>query len=275
MIEWLKELDDLLRGRKSDADLIAKGTEHIPLKKFVFLGVVLGLIYGLFMGLYSVLNCERGGFEQMIASGVKTPALFLLTLIVTFPSLYVFSALLGARLDPLSALKFLVAAITVNLAILASFAPITGFFTLTTPDYHFIKILNVFFFAVAGVMGLKFLMKLLNTMEAVHSAEAAAASRENGQEAPAVGAVDDAVELPSFSRARYSRTAMRTDDPDDATARGARIFRVWLVLYMLVGAQMGWVLRPFIGAPHLEFTWFREREANVFIDILRTIGSFF
>jgi len=52
-----------------------------------------------------------------------------------------------------------------------------------------------------------------------------------------------------------------------------RTFQVWLVIYALVGAQMGWVLRPFIGSPTLDFEWFRGREANIFIDVIRTIGE--
>ena len=50
--------------------------------------------------------------------------------------------------------------------------------------------------------------------------------------------------------------------PTDPTS--ARVtFHVWLVIYALVGAQMAWILRPFIGAPDLPFEWFREREANL------------
>jgi hypothetical protein len=28
---------------------------------------------------------------------------------------------------------------------------------------------------------------------------------------------------------------------------------------------MGWILRPFIGAPSAPFQWFRERQSNFFI----------
>jgi hypothetical protein len=52
-------------------------------------------------------------------------------------------------------------------------------------------------------------------------------------------------------------------------------FRIWLVIYGLVGAQMGWVLRPFIGAPDIPFQWFRVREANIFVDLFRTISDLF
>ena len=42
------------------------------------------------------------------------------------------------------------------------------------------------------------------------------------------------------------------------------VFRCWVIVFGLVGAQMGWVLRPFIGDPNREFQWFRERESNFF-----------
>ncbi|MFY8201909.1 MAG: hypothetical protein ACOVLE_14630, partial [Pirellula staleyi] len=42
------------------------------------------------------------------------------------------------------------------------------------------------------------------------------------------------------------------------------IFRVWVFVFAVVGAQMSWVLRPFIGSPDLEFSWFRERSGNFF-----------
>ena len=47
------------------------------------------------------------------------------------------------------------------------------------------------------------------------------------------------------------------------------------VVFGLVGAQMGWVLRPFVGNPSLPFTWFRGRESNFFQAVLHTISSLF
>jgi hypothetical protein len=46
-----------------------------------------------------------------------------------------------------------------------------------------------------------------------------------------------------------------------------------VILFALVGAQMGWVLRPFIGRPELPFAWFRERESNFFAAVLRALGE--
>jgi hypothetical protein len=42
------------------------------------------------------------------------------------------------------------------------------------------------------------------------------------------------------------------------------VFRCWMVLFALVGSQMGWVLRPFIGAPDQPFVLFRGRDSNFF-----------
>jgi len=42
------------------------------------------------------------------------------------------------------------------------------------------------------------------------------------------------------------------------------VFFVWVIVFGLVGAQMGWMLRPFIGAPHAPVTFFRPREGNFF-----------
>ena len=53
------------------------------------------------------------------------------------------------------------------------------------------------------------------------------------------------------------------------------VFGWWMVIFALVGAQMSWVLRPFIGAPGKPFTWFRPRGSNFFESVLHTIIGLF
>ena len=53
------------------------------------------------------------------------------------------------------------------------------------------------------------------------------------------------------------------------------VFRLWVIVFALVGAQMGWVLRPFVGNPDMPFTWFRRRESNFFQAVLHTFQSLF
>ena len=264
---WLRELDELLRGRKTSPSRLAEGTEHLRMGPFLFAVVVLGLIYGAFMGLYAVLNRTPPCTQQLIASTVKVPLLFLLTLIVTFPSLYVSSALLDTRLSLKGTLRIVVASLAVTLAVLASLGPITGFFSLTTGSYPFIKLLNFAFFAVAGAIGVGFLVKVLRRLEEANQAEApsipGAPAALPVDASPAAGSDAEQEHLPLARPVRRKERADRT----------GRVMRVWLILYGFVGAQMGWVLRPFIGSPNLEFVWFRARESNVFTDVLRTLSE--
>ena len=53
------------------------------------------------------------------------------------------------------------------------------------------------------------------------------------------------------------------------------IFRVWVVIYGLVGAQMGWILRPFIGSPNEAFAFLRPRDGNFFLSIGQSIRGVF
>ncbi len=53
---------------------------------------------------------------------------------------------------------------------------------------------------------------------------------------------------------------------------------LWLVIYAFVGIQMGWTLRPFIGAPDVETTFFRQEAwGNAYVEvsnlILRVLGG--
>lgn len=247
MKRWFGELDRLLRGERTHRQALAGGRFDLPLRLFVPLAAGLGASYGFFMGWYALSarwNTERAseGWYQLLAGMVKLPALFLLTLLVTFPSLYVFNALVGTRLSFLSALRLLIAAIVVNLAVAASLGTILAFFTLSTESYHFMVVLNVALLGVAGAVGLGF---LLQTLRRLGDAE-----REARGEAPAA--------------------------PNDPSAAGG-IFAVWIIIYSLVGMQMGWLLRPFIGHPGMAFQLFRPRQGNffqgLFDNIQRMLGG--
>jgi hypothetical protein len=53
------------------------------------------------------------------------------------------------------------------------------------------------------------------------------------------------------------------------------IFRIWVVVFGLVGAQMSWILRPFIGDPHKPFTFLRERESHFFEAVAQAFHKLF
>jgi len=53
---------------------------------------------------------------------------------------------------------------------------------------------------------------------------------------------------------------MRVVSVSGKEGAGARrnVVRLWILIYAFVGSQMAWTLRPFIGAPGLQFELFRQ-----------------
>jgi hypothetical protein len=288
MLRIFAMVDKLLRGGFTARDDLRRGRLEVPIQLLLVAGLILGVAYGAFMGLYSVLRpavegVEQPGAWQLLATAAKVPLLFLLTLVVTFPSLYVFSALAGSTLRFVDTLKLLLVGIVVNMALLASFGPVTGFFTLSTESYPFMIILNVIFFAVSGFAGMMFLRKALDALFEGGPAGGANAVPEEVPTPPpsdpepgAASGGEPAASEPAAPPAAAPPPVLPPVGPQPAGFNRAKaIFYTWAVIYGVVGAQMGWILRPFIGSPNLEFQLFRERESHFFEAVLRTLGDLF
>ncbi|GJM42122.1 MAG: hypothetical protein DHS20C20_24040 [Ardenticatenaceae bacterium] len=54
-----------------------------------------------------------------------------------------------------------------------------------------------------------------------------------------------------------------------------RVLRLWMVLYAFVGSQLAWTIRPFIGAPSIEFELFRQLGGNFYTNIFASLGEIF
>jgi hypothetical protein len=249
----LSILDRVLRGDYLRNDQLSRGTIEAPARTLVGLGLALGGIYGVGVGSYAQFRGGDQAMWQALASSLKVPLLFLLTLLVTFPSLYVFAALQRLPLDLRNTLRLLMVAILVHLTILASLAPVFAFFAASTQSYAFMMLLNVVFFAIGGVLSLMVLRRATTVMYG------------HMDEEPLPTAAEDAPTPPRQSAFESRR----------AGEQARRMLRVWGIVYGVTGAQMGWLLRPFLGSPDLPFTLFRPREGNFFQGLLRAIGALF
>jgi hypothetical protein len=265
---FLQELDALLRGHRTGREELASGDVPFALPMSLQAVALLGGVYGLCMGLFALTGERPDAWLQILASAVKVPALFLLTLIVTCPSLYVFSALVGSHLRFLPVMRLLMAAIVVTVAVSASLAPILAFFTLSSKSYSFMVLLNVMLLGASGFVGVAFLRRaLVGLMQAAHPVVSAAPSAIL---APPVEVPAGEGAPPDPGLYRSALVAQPRIEPGEAARRevaGLRIFRVWIVAYAVVGAQMGWLLRPFIGHPAAPFSWFRPREGSFFLSV--------
>jgi len=202
-------------------------------RTFVLIAIVMAACYGVVMGGTNWLQGQNAmpfnlEFLMMLITGIKVPVLYLLTLFIVVAPIYVSSTFVGSGITFSQMVALLLSSTAIMATTLASMASVAFFFSLTTTNYSFIKILHVIFFAYAGLAGVGYLLR--------------------GFEVIAPGA---------------KRATLRW------------IFVLWLVLYMFVGTQMAWVLRPFVGSPDLEFQVFREKEGNFYENVLQSIGDVF
>jgi hypothetical protein len=215
------------------------------------------MVYGICMGTFALLRVKSPSLLQVVASMIKVPLVFYLTLLVTLPSLYVFNALVGSRLTLSMVVRLLVASLGVMVAVLASLGPIVAFFSVSTTSYPFMVLFNVVVFGISGGLGLTFLLQTLHRMSVA------------GLQ-PGSGPVAETADQPPIPAGPLDPLENRV-----LSGQVKTVFRLWVIVFALVGAQMGWVLRPFIGNPDLPFTWFRGRESNFFQAVLQTLGRLF
>jgi len=279
MYGLVREVDRVLRGEVTRLENLKDGIISVRASSLTIMVIALGMIYGLCMGCFALfrlhgipadqlraedvfMNIPLGDGRlivpwQMIATTIKVPALFLLTLLITFPSLYVFNALVGSRLSVRNVVRLLVAALVVNLAVLASLGPIVVFFNVSTTSYPFMTLLNVVVFGLAGLLGLVF---LLQTLHRYSVATALAIAKEGAPQStgvpdlvPRETPAEDEQDDPSITAMPVVAQKVREPGaldrlPGHVLGKHTKlIFRIWVVVFGLVGAQMGWVLRPFIG----------------------------
>ncbi|MBD2609837.1 MAG: actin-binding WH2 domain-containing protein [Nostoc sp. ZfuVER08] len=108
--------------------------------------------------IYGAIIGASHGWAQALSSAIKLPAFYLLTLIICFPTLFFFNVLFGSRSSIQQHFVVLLTSVSVISVLLFSFAPVTLFFLITTPDsYQFFKLLNVSIFGITGIFGVKFL----------------------------------------------------------------------------------------------------------------------
>ncbi len=109
-------------------------------------------VFGAVMGAFD-------GWQQALSSAIKLPVLFLFTIAICFPTLYILMAQVGAKVRAAQLFTVLVSAVSVASLLLLAFVPVTTFFLVTTTDYQFYKLLNVGLIGVASAFGTGFLAR--------------------------------------------------------------------------------------------------------------------
>ncbi|MBX3728419.1 MAG: hypothetical protein KF858_04470 [Candidatus Sumerlaeia bacterium] len=188
-------------------------------------------VAGLYFLYGASMGCYRGWFPGIV-SGLKLPFLYLCSLVVCFPPLYVLNALLGPRLTVGQCLRLLLMALSANAAALASYALVSLFFSLTTSreqaGYGMLVLMHVGVFAVSGMVSLAVVAVLFR-----------ATGRLAGRPVSSLFVL------------------------------------LWGSMYGIVGMQMAWLLRPWIGTWNIEYQPLRPLEGSFFEAVWQLLQSHF
>ncbi|MEM7263108.1 MAG: hypothetical protein AAF488_14050 [Planctomycetota bacterium] len=263
MNAW-QAFDALLRGKVSAEDRVRL------LRLWVLIQAVAAALFGMSLGVYSLTSRAVPEWNYLWSGAVKMPLLLLLTTVVTCPSLYVFGALRGLRFTATQFVAMLLAGHTIFAGVLASLATVVAFFGLTTKSYSFMVLLTVATCALAGFLGLVAFVKALRATEGDVSGPADPRGQEPLPARAPSAEADEAIEIGGPS----SRARLSIPRPG-AEPNIWQILGWWLVLYGFVGVQMGWILRPFLGAPDLPWEFVRGKSGSFLESVFHHIGRLF
>jgi hypothetical protein len=231
----LAYIDHLLRNRDLIIANLRDGPKCGQITRTCFkVFLMLTVLYGLIMGSQSLMHGHWAGWMYSVAAATKLPLLFMLTLVICMPLVYVLNVLIGAREQFRVIFGLLVSSVAVTSVLLASCAPILAFFMLSTKSYAFIKFLNVVIFAIAGLYGVWYL-----------------------------------------GRGMQMLAAKCAEERQEPQANVKTIITWWMVTYGIVGTQMAWMMRPFIGHEGSVFTFFRPQESNFYIEVGKVLAKLF
>ena len=251
----LRDLDRVLQ-----AGISGTMSSPPPVSRLVRIVIMLGTCVGAGIGMFAIFRgvaddsmSQSRVWMQPIASALKVPALFLLTVATTLPSLYVFNMLLGPGLGMRDLTRTIFRSLVVMVTVLTSVIPIILFFSIVTSNYSFMKILVAAFATFAGLLGIRVILGEL--------------MRESKPDLPC--STPQTPGEPVVSTTAADRT-LRLRSGGNLV-----LFFVWSSIFALVGSQMAWILRPFIGSPDADFTWFRPSGGNLFLDLFETLRGLF
>lgn len=110
------------------------------------------------LALYGIVMGISNSWQQAVASALKLPVLFLVTLLLCLPTLYYFNLLYGSQLTFPQTATLMMAAVTITAAIALAFVSITTLFWITVKEqYTILVLLNVGILAISSWWGLSFL----------------------------------------------------------------------------------------------------------------------
>lgn len=128
-------------------DLVSHIEMRRKLTRLAVYALVASAVYGVTMGAFH-------SWQQALASAIKVPMLFLLTLVTCLPTLHFVGLLFGSPVRFSQSSTILMSGICQTCVLLGAFAPISLFFFVSRSSYPFLLFMHVAIFAFCGAAGL-------------------------------------------------------------------------------------------------------------------------
>lgn len=125
-------------------------TVRSALPRLVVCLAVFSLAYGGVMGTFRGLTGQDQWVKQIVYSAAKVPLLLSASFILSLPSFFVLSTLLGLRRDFAASIRAIVAAQAGLAIVLAAFGPLTLLWYASSTDYNAALLFNGLMFAAAS-----------------------------------------------------------------------------------------------------------------------------
>ena len=125
--------------------------------RLVLLVVIFGAIYGAVLGSFGVIADQR--YLQVIFSAVKVPLLLGATFVLSLPFFFILNTLAGLREDFAQVMRSLIATQAGLTIILASFAPFTAVWYLSSSNYQAAILFNAVMFGAASLVAQRLLKR--------------------------------------------------------------------------------------------------------------------
>lgn len=205
-------------------------TTYGTIGQMAFVALSCFMIYGFIMGTYNHFPL------QSIASAVKLPFIFLISLLVCLPALYLIGIMLNLRMYFRQIAGVFVMGVCATSLVAVCMAPIAAFCLVTVKGemrYNIIQVVNILILGISGLVGVRYVLRGSRFM------------------------------------------AKKIEKETGIQPKSRQVLWLWMFVYALVGIQLAWELRPYMGVENMPFEIRRAYTTDFYSNTIRTIGEIF
>ncbi len=150
-------IEMVLKNPEMWFEQIIKGKTTRIVWIFVFISVICNFAYGLIVGSFS-------GNIQWVAAPIKIISGTIISVLLCYPSCYIFACLAGAKIDPRKTMALLISGMSLTAILLIGFAPVAFVFTYAINSMFFMGMIHFIAWGISMYFGIRHIYSGLTRM---------------------------------------------------------------------------------------------------------------